>query len=271
MPQRPEDELPPGLQTPTEAAAQRAKPIFDRLVGEMRAARAAAAVQENPSAAPSAPAAPVPRAAEFGGGRRYDVALSLVAGLAARPPPASPAAPLPAEPTPPAPLPHDDEVTRLVKLDSGLDSELDSELESELESAADSALDGALEPTVMAEWPLGEATQTQVRPPVGAPTVRQSVKRPARPGPPTAAMLQTAESAMLRTESDGTMAFDIVFNDAVFSDLLCTISVNNGRATAVFRVPDDTTRRLLEGEIGRLRAGLEDRGLKVEEVKVILT
>jgi flagellar hook-length control protein FliK len=77
-----------------------------------------------------------------------------------------------------------------------------------------------------------------------------------------------ADSAMLRTEPDGTTSFDIAFSDELLSDVACRVTVAGGRVVAIFRVKDDNTRRLLEAEAGRLRVRLEERGLRVEEVRV---
>jgi flagellar hook-length control protein FliK len=85
----------------------------------------------------------------------------------------------------------------------------------------------------------------------------------------SAELLATAaDSALLSTDDAGTTSFDIAFDDELFADLACRISVSQGRVVATFRVRDVNLRRLLEAETPRLRARLEERGLKVGEVRV---
>lgn len=218
MAKNPKDDASDALEPPSAAAAQRAKPLFDRLVGEVRAQRGAPAEGEG-------------RVREFPGGRRYDVALALLAET------------------------------------EGASEVLDA---AEVTRVAVAAPDWSLEPTVVGPRPL-EPAPLPSRPPPGAPAVRQSVQAGrAAPSAVDPMLEKAADAALLRTEADGTMSFDIVFRDDIFADLTCTISVRDGHAVAVFRVADDNLRRLLESEAGRLRAGLEGRGLKVAEIRVLV-
>jgi hypothetical protein len=110
--------------------------------------------------------------------------------------------------------------------------------------------------------------EPQERPPPGAPTVRPAVARQ-RPETVPQELLETAaDSAMLSTNPDGTTSFEIAFSDDLFDNLACRISFVDGRIVATFRVADDNTRRLLEAESRALVARLEDRGLKVQQVRV---
>jgi hypothetical protein len=83
-----------------------------------------------------------------------------------------------------------------------------------------------------------------------------------------AALAQLVDTSMLVANPDGTAAFEIVFDDEVFQNLACSISVGPQGVVATFRVADANTRRLLEAEAGRLRVRLSERGLKVAEVRV---
>ena len=103
--------------------------------------------------------------------------------------------------------------------------------------------------------------------------VRASAPPPTRPSPAALArpaLEQMAGQARLRQDGDGAMAFDIEVNDPELGPLSCTIAVRQGRATAQFLVDDLSTRRLLDGESGRLAAALRDRGLKIDQVDVVL-
>ncbi len=84
-----------------------------------------------------------------------------------------------------------------------------------------------------------------------------------------ALLAQTAQMALLRTSPDGSLSFDIAFGETAFGDLACTITLQAGHTQATFRVTDPNARRLLEAEAGRLRVGLQARGLKVDSVTVI--
>ena len=261
------------LQPPSDAAAARAKPIFERWLNEVR---------DNAPRTPIAAASPVAIEApgwHVGGGRRYDLALTVALGpqqarsyveAAARPeqpvappkvpartsapPPVRPSAlsavRAPVRPTKQGLLPLDEDPTTLSQ-------------------------DSTLEPTVIYEMP-DDATHTAIRPPPTRPPPGvATVRPPLKTGQKTADVdpavwQQTADTALLRTQADGGMAFDIVIRDDVFADLSCTIAVNEGRATATFRVRDTNMRRLLEAEVGRLRTALEGRGLRVDRVDVMV-
>ena len=107
------------------------------------------------------------------------------------------------------------------------------------------------------------------RPPPGVPTVRPAVIRKSRPETVPQDLLEgTADSALLVADPEGGTSFEIAFNEDVFPNLACRITVIGGKVIATFRVADQNLRRLLEAEAGRLRASLEERGLKVAEVKV---
>jgi hypothetical protein len=319
------------LPAPDEAARQRAKPLFDRFVAQLR---------EQPGSArgadwePDAPAEAAPIAALFAGGRHYDLALSLLPQLPhggsrcaavpqdsdapdarAAPAPArlgaAAAALAPALPSLPAGAarnprtrpglpaqyggirPSQDgllpEPESLEAVESGDPMRRASvSLRSASAAAGDPALRGSM-PSRAAETAtpvnrvpvLLEGDETVgmqraslppllPRPPPGAPALRAPVRSTVVVQPDAEALLsQTAETALLRTEDNGAMSFDVAFVDDVFVDLACTVSVHRGRATATFRVRDDNARRLLEAEAGRLRTGLEARGLKVTEVRVL--
>ncbi len=116
-----------------------------------------------------------------------------------------------------------------------------------------------------------EVTQTQVspsRPPLGAPTVRAPVRRAAAQRVDQSELAHLADSALLVHAPDGSTAFEIAFDDETLPGVACRIAVANGKVTAAFHAPDRTTRWLLEGEIDRLRADLENRGLRVDAVTV---
>ncbi len=264
------------LQPPSDAAAARAKPIFERWLNEVRGS-ASGSMPTAPSVAPVALGAP---GWHVGSGRRYDLALTVALGpqqarllmeQASAPPPAvlarasvaptlrpaaGPAtrtAVLPAVRAPMRPdklglLPMEDDPTAI-------------------------AQDATFTPTgvhaVTDDATPTNARSTPARPPPGAATVRPPLKTGLKAAEVDHEVWQqTADTALLRTQSDGGMAFDIVIRDDVFADLSCTIAVNDGHATATFRVRDVNTRRLLEAEVGRLRAALEGRGLRVDRVEV---
>ena len=219
-----------GLQLPTDAAQERARPIFERLL---------AATRSRPTRAP------LPM--QFGGGRRYDVALSLVVGLpgveaAEGERSAVEAADAAAEPEEITQshvlVPWADEVTHVMHLDDPPDEDAGSEL---------------LLP----------------HPPAGAPTVRRSVRAPSPAAQPAMPVSGTEDTAMMWTDKDGNRSFQITFNDEVFRSLTCTITLGGGKVVATFTASDDNTRRLLEAEAGRLRLMLESRGLRVQEVRVV--
>ena len=80
-----------------------------------------------------------------------------------------------------------------------------------------------------------------------------------------------AKRAFLAENPDGTHGFQVEIKDELFDNLRCSINIlEDGKVQALFHVQDDNLRRLLEAESGRLRAQLEDKGLKVSEVKVVM-
>jgi hypothetical protein len=138
----------------------------------------------------------------------------------------------------------------------------------EAEPAAVDSAAAAVAPMPLAEQVIPPRARPD-RPPPGAPTVRPAVQRKSDPGAVSQDLLEgTADTAMLVANPDGTTSFDIAFNDDVFPNLACRITIADGKVVATFRVEDQNLRRLLEAEAGRLRASLEDRGLKVAEVRV---
>jgi hypothetical protein len=148
---------------------------------------------------------------------------------------------------------------------------------SKVASVAPSPLDD--EPTPVLEAPgfldKCDATQVQTnttpttRPPAFAATVRPAVRRGEGPAAlPQETLEQAADSALLASHPDGSVSFDIVFNDEVFRDLACSVRVKDGRVVATFRARDKNLKRLLEAEAPRLRDQLEAKGLRVEEVRV---
>lgn len=123
-------------------------------------------------------------------------------------------------------------------------------------------------PATPSEPPPADATAPS-RPPPGAPTVRPPARRAVRPTPAFDGLLESAaDSLLLVTEPDGSTAFDISIRDDVFDELACRIRLREGHLSATFRVHDVNLRRLLEAELGRLRAALADRGLAVDDVSV---
>jgi hypothetical protein len=104
-----------------------------------------------------------------------------------------------------------------------------------------------------------------------APTVRRGMTRPKRKEATVAdsVLESTADSALLVASPDGKTWFDISINDSVFENLTCRIAIEPKGIVATFVAHDDNLRRLLEGESRRLRAALEDRGLKVQDVRVV--
>ncbi len=113
------------------------------------------------------------------------------------------------------------------------------------------------------------APQVPDRPPPFAPMVRPSP--PPRRGPESvdeASLASMVDTSMLIANPDGTAAFEIAFDDDVFRNLACSITVGPAGVIATFRASDVNTRRLLEAEAGNLRVRLSERGLKVAEVRV---
>lgn len=258
MPDDQEPDLLAGLEAPSDAADARAKQLFARLLGMPTGAperghgravgrtprdlgpsdaarvlgRALASWPDADTIA-SARGADAPRV--FGGGRKYDVALSMVMDL--------------------------DAATQAISDDASVDPAVDAATEAGR--------------TTDRSEPVAEVTQPFYRPPsfppAGVPMVRKSAPPTRRAEAVSQDLLeQAADTALLMTEGDGTTSFQISFHDDVFADLACTIAVRASRVTATFRVRDENLRRLLEAESGRLRVSLESRGLKVEDVRVVV-
>ena len=104
----------------------------------------------------------------------------------------------------------------------------------------------------------------------GAPTVRRGVaiSRSEREDVPPE---DAAKRAFLAENPDGTHGFQVEIKDELFDNLRCTINLlDDGKVQAIFHVHDDNLRRLLEAESGRLRSQLEEKGLKVSEVTVVM-
>jgi hypothetical protein len=143
-------------------------------------------------------------------------------------------------------------------------------------AAAGLTADSTAAPRLTNETPplpsSGNPTAPPPRPPPGAPTVRPPARRIIRPTPALDGLLASAaDSMMLVTEPDGSTAFDIAIRDDVFDELACRVHLRDGHLSATFRVHDPNLRRLLEAEVGRLRASLADRGLVVDDIAVAET
>ncbi len=108
------------------------------------------------------------------------------------------------------------------------------------------------------------------RPPPGTASVRPSVPKPVRAERADAGVLaQAADSAFFSTSEAGDATFELMISDELFDNLRCSISVGKGGVEAVFHVGGDVDlRRLLEAESGRLRASLEERGLRSVSVRI---
>ena len=103
-----------------------------------------------------------------------------------------------------------------------------------------------------------------------APTVRRGIAV-TREETEDVPVEDTAKRAFLAENPDGTHGFQIEIKDELFDNLRCSINIlEDGRVQALFHVQDDNLRRLLEAESGRLRSQLEDKGLKVSEVRVVM-
>ena len=229
----------PTLPQPTGHSAQRAAALFKRLVATQRGDEPAARPADPNEVAHHQAPAPLPTADSFGGGRRYDLALQRVAELAEV-------------------APVDVSSTEATASSQGW------------ENAADEATVVA---TPLDVSPAVDPASLPTRPPAGAATVRPPVQRKEAPPSPVSpdALQRAARSAQLVEGADGAMAFDLTFNDEVFQDLACRITVGaDGKVDAVFRAGDTNLRRLIEAEAGRLRVALEERGLRVEDVRVEL-
>jgi len=104
----------------------------------------------------------------------------------------------------------------------------------------------------------------------GAPTVRRGIAV-TREESENVPVEDAAKRAFLAENPDGTHGFQVEIKDDLFDNLRCTINIlEDGKVQALFHVQDDNLRRLLEAESGRLRAQLEDKGLKVSEVRVVM-
>ncbi len=192
-------------------------------------------------------AAPEPAPERRSSGRRYALALELLGAAKAELP---------------APEAADDDVTQVLRARAAATRSPESLPEPAPEPLAERLTE--LSPH---ELETGE-TPIPARPPPGVPTVRPSA--PARRGPEAVSqerLEETAESLMLISDGEGT-SFDIAVRDEIFDELSCRITLKGGEVVATFRVRDQNLRRLLEAESGRLRAGLEERGLRVAAVHV---
>lgn len=223
----------------------------------------------------------------FESGRRYDNIIAFIQAVAG-----------PLEQTPTAPVHYgeqesDSGVSSLPPAFGDYDSgpfaddepmafdEHESTRVDEDELARLDALANPVEPTVIARVPevKAEAREAGVeptvvgtrpdRPPPFAPMVRPSP--PPRKGPESvdqATLESMVDTSMLVANPDGSAAFEIAFDDDVFQNLACSISVTPQGVVATFKAPDVNTRRLLEAEAGKLRVRLSERGLRVAEVRV---
>jgi len=261
----------PTLPPPRGASAKTAATLFTRAMQRDAAARAQReSTQDAPSPEEDARAAGGGSSPSFGGGRRYDLALALVgfgpagpgggdardatsydSGLAAEAPIAAQA----------QELATGDEVTQLWRTDPGV-------------AANSAAVVKGTEPCATpprAGPSLAEAAALPRRPPPGAPTVRPSAPRPSpdEDADWQTTLNNTAQALQMVAEPDGSTAFEVTLRDDVLQDVTCRVAIREHRLTATFRVADVSLRRLLEGESGRLRARLEERGLHVEEIRVI--
>jgi flagellar hook-length control protein FliK len=109
----------------------------------------------------------------------------------------------------------------------------------------------------------------EARPPPFVPVVRSSVK-PLDDDHDLPAALIAEGAASVTANPDGTAVFDIELDDAVLGPLRCQIQWQNGSVEALFLVQDRRLMRLLDGEMSRLRRGLEKRGINVQAVRVEL-
>ena len=243
-----------GLQAPTVGAHDRAQKLLEKLLAGAAAQAQRAQLNERAAAAvPEVQFAPRP----FGGGRRYDIALSMVTGAPWWSATSEDdAAPLPGIAVPAAPA----SASRAQEASRG-----------QQESHWDNV---PTQQTLLPTELFNESTSPMLKaPPPFAPTVRKSAPVPHAADVVTQELLeQTADTALLMNQPDGTASFQIAFRDEVFADLACTISRrSDGQIAAVFQVEDDNLRRLLEAETGRLRNNFEARGLKVADIKVVVT
>ncbi|MEZ0312092.1 MAG: hypothetical protein ACAI38_09965 [Myxococcota bacterium] len=269
----------PVLPVPSPGAQRRAHPLFTRYLAESRSDPSAERSEEGQTDWAPTPhdeptrvvrrsavvAAPLAMsddesptrsqrafpAMRFSSGRRYDDIIAFIQAMAGPleqavdPPPRGMDASDPdsgVSALPPAFAPYDD--------DEG--TQVDDDELARLEELAN--------PT---------AAELPHRPPPFAPMVRPSP--PPRRGPESvdeASLASMVDTTMLIANPDGTAAFEIAFDDEVFQNLACSITVGPAGIIATFRAPDVNTRRLLEAEAGKLRVRLSERGLKVAEVRV---
>jgi hypothetical protein len=253
----------PVLPPPTGDAADRASKAFREYVDEARSATASRRGPP-PRSLPAEtrdPAGSLPDPDSFGGGRRYDLALSMLdAGRedAAAPASIDPEAVMEGSRAPQS---------------SSTPASIDPEAVMEASRAPESSSAPApIDPEAVTDVSPAPASSNAPapldRPPPGVPAVRPPVRRGTPDTVPQELLQTAADSAMLSADPDGTTSFDIAFSDELFENLACRISFADGRIVATFRVADDNTRRLLEAESRALIARLEDRGLKVQEVRV---
>ncbi len=289
----------PILPAPTAAAQRRAHPLFTRYLAETRSDTVdersdrgqtdwAPTPHDEPTRivhraslvstplpigdddAPTRTQRPFPNM-RFESGRRYDEIIAFIQAVAG-----------PLEQTPGVPALYGEH-----EPDSGVSSlppafgddesmrfdDDDSTHVDDHELARLDALANPVEPTVIARVPEAAVEPTagarRDRPPPFAPMVRPSP--PPRRGPDAvdqASLESMVDTSMLVANPDGSAAFEIAFDDEVFQNLACTISVTPQGVVATFKAPDVNTRRLLEAEAGKLRVRLSERGLRVAEVRV---
>jgi hypothetical protein len=221
----------PILPPPSREARDRAHPLFTRLVNERT---------RTVEAEPTRVAQPVVRPT-FEGGRRYDATLAYIEATTG---PVSSAIATPARPG------------MDVGASAGTTADLGADADEDINAAELARLDA------LASEPLQ-------RPPPFAPMVRPSPpKRTGAERVDQATLSGIVDTSMLVASPDGSASFEIAFDDEVFQNLACSITVTPAGVIATFKVEDANTRRLLEAEAGRLRNQLADRGLRVADVRV---
>jgi flagellar hook-length control protein FliK len=127
----------------------------------------------------------------------------------------------------------------------------------------------AAEPTLEPAPVTAADEATPARPPPGAPTIRPSARQRQPEAAAAAIPADLGGSMQVTSEADGATTFDLTLPDDLFENLHCQLTLRDHRLVATFRVADVNLRRLLEAEAGRLRARLEERGLKVAEIVVL--
>ena len=237
----------PVLPPPSQQARDRAHPLFNRILSERGRADAPApmlALDE-----PTRAAEPFLRT-RFESGRSYDATLAFIQATA------GPIAGFEAAPV----------------RDRGSVADYDSSYAPDpeaIEADVDAAIDSAELARLDALYADPAHGQLPARPPPFVPMVRPSP--PKRPGPAQvdeAALSAMVDTSLLIASPDGSASFEIAFDDDVFRNLACSITVTPAGVVATFKVDDPNTRRLLEAEAGRLRVQLAERGLKVADVRV---